>query len=332
MIAAMWWRRLPWPRPIRRIGCLLLALVVLLAAATASAQMSPQEQFVKGQTLFDDGKFEEALPFFQDAFERTESPNASLYVARCLEKLERLDEAYMAMQATVSLATRKANEDEKYASTRDAAAQELVLLKPRVGLVVVAFTEEYPGAVAKLNDRELSEGELGVAVAVTPGMVTIVGTAEGRETVSKTVEVAGGEMKTVALALAEAAGTPDSPSDDGPGFEITTIRAAGFAVAAVGVAGMVVFAITGSLASSKFSQVEEECGGVRCTDPAYGDEIDEGKTLSTVANVSVAVGGAALIAGVLMIILGGPEEADAPEAGALRVVPVAGGVGLGVSF
>lgn len=315
-----------------RIGWLLLMVAMLLVSGTVSAQMSPQEQFVKGQTLFDDGSFAEALPFFEDAFERTQSPNASLYVARCLQKLERLAEAYTVMQATVSLATKKANEDDKYASTRDAAAQELVLLKPRVGLVVVAFTEGYPDAVATLNDRELTADELGVAVAVMPGMVTIVGSAAGRETVSKTVEVGGGEMKTVALALKEAAPDNQQSGDDGPGFAITPIRAAGFAIAGLGVAGMVVFAITGSMASSKFSQIEDECGGVRCTDPGYADEIDKGKTLSTAANVSVAVGGAALVAGVLMILLGGPDDADTATESAVRVVPVPGGVGLGVSF
>jgi hypothetical protein len=306
---------------------------VLLTAGLASAQMSPQEQFAKGQELFEKENFEEALPFFRNAFDRTKSPNASLYVARTLEKLGRLDEAYREMQATVTLATDLAKKEDKYADTRDAAAGELAQLKPRVALLVIAFTEELPDATVTVNDRELVPAELGVPFPVMPGAVAIVGRAPGRETVTKNEELAGGETKTIALALPESGAKDPSEDDDGEGFELTPLRIAGMGVAGLGVVGMVVFAVTGSMASSKFSEVEEGCGGVRCTDLAFADVIDEGKTLSTVANVSVAIGGAALIAGTLMIILGGPvDESDAVEEGDVTLWPSPGGIGVAVSF
>ncbi len=329
----------------RVVGCLggplygwlssvLVALALTLSAGLVHAQMTPQQQFEKGQTLFDAGDFEQALPFFKNAFERTKSPNASLYVARCLERLERFDEAYTAMKATVTLATDKAKEEEKYVSTRDAAAAELAVLAPKVGLVVIAFTEELVDAVATLDGRALDAKELGVPVAVMPGEVTVVGSAEGRETVTKVVTVEGGETKAVALALPEASTDDPGPSDEPDGgFVVTPLRAAGFAVGGLGVVGLVVFAVTGSMASSKFSQLEEECGGVRCTDPAQADVVDEGKTLSLVANVTAGVGGALLLGGVLMVIFGGPDdEPKDPKDGTVSLVPTPGGLGVAVSF
>lgn len=318
-----------------RIATALIAATLLLVAGPSYAQMSPQAQFAKGQELFEAKEYEEALPYFRNAFERTKSPNANLYVARCLEKVGRLDQAYQEMVVTVALATEQAAADEKYASTRDAAAGELAQLKPRVALLVIAFTEDYTDAKVTVNDRELTSAELGVPFAVMPGSVTIVGEAPGRTTVTKNEEVGGGDTKTVALALPEATATGPEPGLDEPsgGFELTTMRIAGFAVAGLGVIGVVVFAITGATASSKFSQVEEECGGVRCTDLRYADTIDEGKTMATVANVSIAIGGAALIAGALLVILGGPDEGEEPPAaGDVSVVPMPDGVGVGVRF
>lgn len=320
--------------PLRIVATLLTAALCLLATV-GQAQMSPQAQFIKGQELFEAKKYDEALPLFRNAFDKTKSPNASLYVARCLEKLGKLDEAYKEMQLTVGIATEKAEKDEKYATTRDAAAGELAQLKPRVGLLVIAFTEAYEGATVTVNDRELVDSELGQPFPVMPGEVVIVGSASGRETVTKNEDVSGGETKTIALALPEAGGNGDEPPPpNGDGFELTTLRIVGFAVGGLGVVGMVVFAITGSLAASKFSDIEEECRGQRCTDPKFESVIDKGKTQATVANVSVGIGAACLIAGTLLVILGGPDDdgAESEEEGDVSIAPHPGGAAISVAF
>jgi hypothetical protein len=198
--------------------------------------------------------------------------------------------------------------------------------------VAIAFAEDYPDAAVRLNDELLTESQRGVPLAVMPGTVTVVGSATGYQTVTRTVEVAGGETKTVALALVPAGEEVPPPEEEGPGFEVTTTRAIGFAVAGVGVVGLVVFAITGSMAASKFDEVETGCAMVRCTDPKFEDTIDSGKTLQTVANVTAVIGSAALVAGVLMVILGGPDDDGTDEDPPVSLVPSPGGIGLGVRF
>jgi hypothetical protein len=72
------------------------------------------------------------------------------------------------------------------------------------------------------------------------------------------------------------------------------------------------FAGAGLAAKSKFNSVEAACGGVRCTDPKYGSVIDSGKTLQTIANMSLGVGAAGLVGGALMIAFGGASKAPVP--------------------
>jgi hypothetical protein len=102
------------------------------------------------------------------------------------------------------------------------------------------------------------------------------------------------------------------------------VRIAGFVVAGLGVAGMGAFVGAGLAARSKFSTVESECGNTRCTDPKYGDVIDGGKALQTIANVGLGVGIAGIVGGALMIALGGPSKAPLPAR--LEVGPTGAGL------
>ena len=156
MVGVSWWRRFG-----------LLVVTVVLAGLASPAGMawaqSAEEAFKKGLAKFDDGDCETALPLFETAYEGTQSPNARLYVARCLVKLGRDVEAYEEMAGTLAIAREKAETEAKYAKTRDAAAAELAQLEPKVGKVVVAFDEAYEGAVIMLDGEEVSEAKQGRA-------------------------------------------------------------------------------------------------------------------------------------------------------------------------
>lgn len=304
----------------------LLALAVIVSPVVGHAQ-SAAEQFGEALAEFDAGNFEKALPLFEGAFEGTQSPNARLYVARCLAKLDRTLDAYNAMKATLELAREKAESDDKYAKTRDAAAAELALLEPKVGKIIVAFDEAYPDAIILLDGEEVPDAEQGVPIPVVPGDVQVTARAPGKAEFTETVEVSGGSTKALAIVLDDAI---VQDADDGPG--LGTVRILGIAVAGLGVGGMVAFAVTGSMASSKFSEVEEACGNTRCTDLAFADDIDSGKSLQTIANVSLGVGLALMAGGAAMIVFGGPDEdsESGPEA-ALQLTPLAGGGFVGLT-
>jgi hypothetical protein len=183
----------------------------------------------------------------------------------------------------------------------------------------VALVDAPPGSKVELNGKVLETPRVGVPVAVAPGEVDIKGSAEGSEPVSKHVKVQAGETQTVTLVFkekstaspdeAEPAAAPNEPTHDTPHKKSGGgLRTAGYVTVGVGVAGLAVFAITGSMAASKFNQLKSDCGGKRCTDQKYADTVDSGKRLETISNVGLIVGGLGVIAGGTMIIVGGPKE------------------------
>src|SRR5690606_2454387 len=196
--------------------------------------------------------------------------NARLYVARCLAQLGRLPEAYREMKGTVDVAREKAVDDDKYVATRDAAAAELAQLEPRVGKLVVAVPEAPEGTTIEVNGEPLDDAERGVPFPVDPGVLVVVARAPGKETVTREIEIAGGETKTVALILPDAGETAPPPEDDdGGGVTLSGVQIGGIVVGVLGLGGLAAFAATGSMAKSRFDRLAEECGGVRRTDPGY---------------------------------------------------------------
>jgi hypothetical protein len=303
-----------WPRAI---GAVAVAMVFMAEPAFAQpAQADAKVEFTAGQKLFDAGRQAEALPHFRKAFAASNSPNARLMIARCLVALGKTAEAYEEMATTTREATARAESDAKYARTRDAAAAEMALLERRIGKLVVALAEPGAGAAVTLDGAPLGAERLGVPVAVQPGKMTIEATHAGDKPVRREVTIGAGETKTVAIAFTSAGAAPTAATSDTAPGEVKTqgggVRIAGFVIAGLGVAGMGAFAGAGLAAKSKFSAVESECGSARCTDPKYGDVIDSGKALQTIANIGLGVGIAGIVGGALMIAVGGPSKAPLP--------------------
>lgn len=316
--------RSPRPRLLVSLAALALVMATIAALFAPSVARADEaaEKFQRALELFDEGRCDEALPLFESAFAATESPNARLYVARCLAQLGRLPEAYRAMKGTVDVAREKAADDDRYVKTRDAAAAELAELEPRVGKLVVALTEAPEGATIEVDGAVLAEADRGVPFPVDPGAHEVVARAPGKQTVTREIEIAAGETKTVALLLPDAAVDEPVAVDEGSGGPtLSGVQIGGIVVGVLGLGGLATFAATGSMAKSRFDRLAEECGGVRCTDPIYADVVDEGKTLQTVANVTAVVGGVLLAGGVAMIVFGG-EGGEEVSAG---VAPLPGG-------
>jgi hypothetical protein len=118
------------------------------------------------------------------------------------------------------------------------------------------------------------------------------------------------------------AATPP-PAPVAPGVPYQTL---GFVVGGLGVASLAVGLGTGLAAGSDFSSLEEDCGGVRCTDPAKADVVDRGQALETASTVTLIVGGVLTAGGAALVtvgLLGGDGGADAAT---LRLGPTGASV------
>ena len=170
--------------------------------------------------------------------------------------------------------------------------------------------------------------------------------------VTRELQLAAGENKSIAISLTEKAAEPEqppaapAPQPDRPAVveaEVTAaeekpstgLRTAGFVVGAVGVVGVAAFAVTGIMARNKYSTLEGKCGDERCTGPAMQEVVDQGRTLQTVANVSLIVGAVGLVAGGTMVYFGWPSEAAGQPQTAglsLNLSPSAATVGYSGAF
>ncbi|MBW2455530.1 MAG: hypothetical protein JRI68_13505 [Deltaproteobacteria bacterium] len=308
------------------LGALLCALSwsgSVIAADTAAT-------FSQAVDLFTASKYDEALPLFREAHEGSGSPNARIYVARCLRELGRVPEAYEEMKGTVADAAARAETEKKYIPTRDSAAAELALLERRVGQLVIAVTAPPADTVVQINGSELDSSKLGLPVAVHPGKVAVSVRAPGKEPVHRAIEVPAGQTRSLALTLEDAAADgPAVPEADpsGGADEIETdggeLRIVGFVVAGLGLAGIGVFAATASMAKSDYDELDDECGGSTCP-PSEQGRVDDGRTLTTVANVSLIAGSVLVAGGVAMILFGGPSESDDSASAALTMAPIIG--------
>jgi hypothetical protein len=303
----------------RWIFAMLTCVLLALPGSALAQQPSAAAKFTQGQERYDAEDYAAALALFREAHQLSQSPNAHLYVARALRELGRLAEAYDEMQQVVREATAAAEQDAKYAPTRDSAAAELAILEPKVAKVVVAMAESPPGTTVAINGSELPAERIGTPVAVAPGPVKIVATPPEGEPKSVDLTLAGGETKTVPIAFSASAakrtdGEPAAapvaaPTPDEPETEGGELRVVGFVLAGVGVAGMGMFAVTGLMAQSKLDELETDCGAQRCP-PERQDDVDQGRTLQTLANVGLGVGIGGIVIGSALIIFGGPSEVE----------------------
>jgi len=309
-------------------GALLAAAPALRAetapAPSASEQGSEEadtrpveERFAEARQLFLDEKCRQALPMFERLYAETKSSNALLYVARCERAEGAWDAAYASLKQTIARAEEQAAEDPKYEGTRDAAKSELDQVAPHVALVTVVLTTDTPGVRVRVGGRELAAEEIGTAVAVLPGRLQIEATPPKGSVARREVEVGAGASRTVALSLTEASAVPAAPVAQDSG---RTLRYAGIGSLALGAAGMGAFALFGSLAQSRFDELEQDCGG-RCPEDRQAD-VDSGRTLQTVANVSLVVGVVGLASGATLVVLGWPKDEDTRQV-SLRVGPAA---------
>lgn len=327
---------MPYPSigsPRSRSFVVVLALALVAVARPALADSAAD--FKEALALFEQERCDQALPKFEAVVAETGSPNARIYVARCLKNEGRLDEAYEQMRQTVSDATQRAETEDKYVPTRDSAAAELALLEPKVAKLVVAVVEPPDGTVVYIGTRALSGEQLGVPVAVMPGTLDVRAEAPGRAPVLREVELAAGKTRTITLTMDEAAPEaevsdqiPDEPT--GSTSSMGGIRITGFVVAGLGVAGLAVGAGLAAKAQSDFDALDEECQSMTCPEGEQG-RVDDGRMLTTVANASLIVGGILAAGGAAMIIFGGNDD-DGDASATLEIAPILGPTTNGLTF
>lgn len=298
----------------------LALLAGLFVAATLAMTPAPAlAQADEGAAAFEQGRAHwakkdhaAALPYFERAVALTGSPNARIFLARCLRELGRLPEAYTEMERTMRDARARAETDPRYAETRDAAAADLAVLEGKVGRLSVALSPGLAGAQVWLDQKPLATDLIGKPVAVAPGSVRITAKTADGVTVEQRIDVPAGTLQTTTLAQgATSSGpgpTPEPTPPETDGGDFGVVRGVGVGMLGLGALGFVGFAVGTVQADDAFATLEATCGAGPCTDSSSADVISEGKTFEAIAVAGLVIGIAGVAAGTIMLIVGEPSS------------------------
>ncbi len=284
-------------KPLAKVAILLTSLAVAphvfgqgAVDAAAGATL-----FNEGRTLMEGGKYAEACAKFEAADKFVHSPGLLLNLGDCHEKLGQLATAYGWFEAAGILARQKGDNRDTEADRR------AVLLEPRLSRVRLDVAPGNRGAGVRLkrDGREIPEAAWSTPTPVDAGDHVFEASAPGKSTWKTTVHIDGTPGTTsISVPPLDADGsTGGAPFWNGQ-------RIAGVAVGSAGVVGMVVGAAFGGITLSKASASKPHCALdlSTCDFIGFGLQQDAHKT-ANVSDAALAVGGAALVAGVVTFVM-----------------------------
>jgi hypothetical protein len=319
-------------------------LIALAACALASAPApaladdaaTAERLFVRAKTAMAAGQLAEACDLFAASQKAEGSASTLMQLASCREKNGQLASAWAAYLATA----RAARGDGRYGDMGERAAARAAALEPRLSYLTINVPDgvRVEGLLVLRDGVEVAPGGWNQALPVDGGAHTISGRAPGHETWSTTIEVAAeGGRAAVEVPRFKALRGPTNTTvviDRQAASPWTRRRKVALGVAGAGALAVVAGAVLGLRAGSLDDQAHNTCPPAPepCTDAqaARANQLaDQARTRAIAANVGFGVGAAALVAGGVLWLTGGPREAR--RSGAVAITPHLDHRGAGVA-
>ncbi len=319
---------------VATLAALLLTATVAQAKPTADEAAAAREHYKRGTTLYDLGKYVEAIQEFQQAYEIKDDPVLLYNIAQSFRLSNQYSEALRFYKTYLRRAPKAPNRDE--VETKIADMENLIQQQQRVQ------TMPSVDAIPPKGDKPANIGArpaTGVPAATTARTTTEPTHTEPvaprttepttPDTTEPTTRTEPTEPTKTDNSTAAATTPPrDDHTDTGtkPGRGLLI---GGIVIAAVGVAALGAGIGMGALASSKATSVQNA--------PMFDPSADsQGKMFNTVGLVLDIVGGVAVAAGVVVAVLGvmkGKKGAEEPKVTFAPVIsPTTAGAALNVRF
>jgi hypothetical protein len=290
---------------MRALLCLLIGCAALAswpAAAFAEDDAPARDAFLEGVAHFDAGRHEQALAAFNRANELKPSWKLLYNIGQCEAALRQFGLALTHFERYLS-----EGGDEVSPERRDEVLAEVERLRKMVGSIDLDAPD---GAVILVDGVERGTAPLPGRLRLSASVEHVIEVVSGGEQLlERTVMVGGGE--TIAIRVGDEGGAPapTPAADDEPAAESSNLKTWGWVTLGLGAAIAAGGGITGGLALKTNGELGDRCSGNVCT-PDDQDDIDKRDALAMTSNVLIGVGAAAVVAGVLMLVLGGDEETE----------------------
>lgn len=320
--------------------CLALCLAVTLLVQLPTAQAQPaggdtalaEALFRDARALMKNKKYEEACPKFEESYRLVAKLGTLLNLAACHDEQGKTGSAWGEYTKAVTEA-KAAGETGRVKFARE----KLEALEGRLTKIVVEVPSPVPGIDVVVGAQTIRKAAFGTPIPLDPGEHELVARAPGHRTLKKTVVLPEGPSTIVEtlpalepLPEGEEEPQPDDPvpSDDSDGISGQAI--AGWVVGAVGLVGLGVGAGFGVSTLMKNGDSDDFCNERNECVQQGVDLRDEALTSAHISTAAFAVGGAALVAGIILIVTAPSGSAEETEAARtwLAPHPVPGGAML----
>lgn len=284
---------------------------------SADALKRAREQFGQALALQTAGDWAGALALLKEVAAVKSTPQVRFNIAVCEEKLGRL----VAALGDYELAAADARA-ERAEQVAEEVEGRLENLRQRIPKLTVKRGAGADTAIIAVDGVSVGDQVIGTAMPTDPGPHTVEAKAPGFKPFRTSVRLAEQQSETVEITL-EA--EPPPPVAAGPGAPRPEGRSRlpGYVIGGIGVASLGASAVFFGLRAGKISDLDKACPDRQCPASAQSD-IDAGKMYTTVANVTLAVGIAAVAGGLVLVLTSGPSSSSPSVA----LAPSAGGAQL----
>ncbi len=309
----------PRLRVPRLLGVCLAASALAVLAAPDPARAQSQDEaaaralFNDGRRLVKAGDYEQACGKFEAARKLVATAGVLLNLADCHEKIHRTASAWAEFGDAADAAARAGRPgDEEEAKKRQAALQD------KLSLLSIRADGATDDEVVRRDGTVIDRSALGTAIPVDPGKHTVTAEAPGRRPWTTTFEVSEpGKTRTVTVPRLDesapvakapaategaAARAPDAALESVPAPTVpdrsstgSGQRIAGWTVGGVGVATMAAGGVMALVARSEYTNAVNEGVGRH-------DDSVKAVQLADAATVVLAVGGAATVTGIVVLL------------------------------
>lgn len=304
------------------VGAVLVS--TMLCAVPAGAQPVDDQLRATARALADEGmafyekkQYGDALDRFDRAAAIIQAPTITLHAARSLDKLGRLIEAAERYRTCINTPLDDKAPD-AFKGAQESARNELQTLTPRIPSIEIVV--QGPGAAqaaVMLDGKPVPKALIGVKTLVDPGEHKIGAMTETHADLEE-VSIVEKQMSRVVLELepksTENTGQTTPPVKLTPKPPMITKKLAGFVTLGVGGAVGIVGVAMGISALNTDGELKAECPdptyppGHPCLGSDFQDRYKSYETLKYASTGVMVVGGAAIVTGIVLVVLGSKEK------------------------
>jgi hypothetical protein len=267
------------------------------------------------------GDWAGALTLLKDVAAVKSTPQVRFNMALCEEKLGKL----VAALGDYELAAADARA-EKADQVAEEVEGRLESLRQRIPKLTVKRGSGAESAAVVVDGVSIGEQVIGTPMPTDPGPHTVEATAPGFKPFRKSVRLAEQQSESIEVMLEPEPVAP--PTGGGAG----TVRPGpgrspvyGYVIGGIGIASLGASGVFFALRAGKISDLDKVCPPPerQCPSHAQQTDIDAGKMYTTLANVTLAVGAAAVAGGLVLVLTSGPSNE-----GSVALAPAPGGAQL----